>query len=186
LAAIHEKIVMSAEGCKILLTGLPGCGKTTAVMGVLERLRGVKAAGFYTEEIREGGKRLGFGWRSLEGEGGVLAHVDISGKFRVGRYGVNVSEFERKVVPILDAGRENVDLFVVDEIGKMECFSRKFVEAVGEVLSSEKMLLASVALKGGGFIRAVKEGKGVRLFELRRERFEEIVTEVSEILSGVE
>ncbi|MFQ5904712.1 MAG: nucleoside-triphosphatase, partial [Candidatus Binatia bacterium] len=35
---------------RILLTGNPGIGKTTAIRGTLRNLQGVKCAGFYTEE----------------------------------------------------------------------------------------------------------------------------------------
>ena len=44
----------------LLITGLPGTGKTTVVMRLADRLKRVKAAGFYTEEIRTGGARNGF------------------------------------------------------------------------------------------------------------------------------
>ena len=57
----------------MLLTGLPGCGKTTAVREIAERLAGRKVAGFYTEEIRVGGVRKGFKWKRLDGAEGVDA-----------------------------------------------------------------------------------------------------------------
>jgi nucleoside-triphosphatase len=41
----------------LLITGLPGTGKTTVVMRLADRLKRMKAAGFYTEEIRTGGAR---------------------------------------------------------------------------------------------------------------------------------
>ena len=39
-----------------LLTGRPGCGKTTLIRRLVEGL-GVSAGGFYTEEIRRGSRR---------------------------------------------------------------------------------------------------------------------------------
>jgi nucleoside-triphosphatase THEP1 len=45
---------------RILLTGPPGCGKTTVVGKVADILRN-GASGFYTEEIRDAKKqRIGF------------------------------------------------------------------------------------------------------------------------------
>ncbi len=44
----------------LLLTGLPGVGKTILVRRVLARLDALRVAGFTTEEIRKGGRRLGF------------------------------------------------------------------------------------------------------------------------------
>ena len=43
---------MSSESAKILLTGRPSCGKTTAVMQIVSNLKPEKVAGFYTQEIR--------------------------------------------------------------------------------------------------------------------------------------
>jgi nucleoside-triphosphatase len=68
---------MSRELHKILLTGPPGCGKTTAAMKIVGSLGKMTVAGFYTEEIREAGRRKGFRWHRLDGRCGTLAHVDI-------------------------------------------------------------------------------------------------------------
>jgi nucleoside-triphosphatase THEP1 len=43
---------MRSKCVKILLTGLPGCGKTTAVMKVVAALACENVTGFYTEIIR--------------------------------------------------------------------------------------------------------------------------------------
>jgi nucleoside-triphosphatase len=165
---------------KILLTGPPGCGKTTAIMKVVEQLSAGRAAGFFTQEIREAGERKGFRWRRLDGAEGVLAHVDIRSRCKVGRYGVDVAGFERFVVPVLDIDQSSAELFVIDEIGKMECFSQKFVATVRRLFDSDKAVLATVAQKGGGFIGEVKQYHGVRLVTLTSINREEIVAEVSE------
>ena len=58
----------------LLLTGVPGVGKTTVVKRVAAALAGQKIAGFYTEEVRERGQRVGFRIVTLEGEQATLAH----------------------------------------------------------------------------------------------------------------
>ena len=65
---------------KILLTGRPGCGKTTLVKRVVAKLV-FPAGGFYTEEIRQRGERVGFKIVTLDGEEVVLAHVDFETPF---------------------------------------------------------------------------------------------------------
>ncbi|MDD1768216.1 MAG: hypothetical protein LUQ27_06620, partial [Methanomassiliicoccales archaeon] len=74
----------------ILITGPPGVGKTSAIASIVRRLRD-GAGGFYTDEIREGGERKGFRISSLDGEKGVLAHMSLEGRHKVGKYVVNIS-----------------------------------------------------------------------------------------------
>lgn len=174
---------MVFKSAKILLTGLPGCGKTTAVMQIIETLNCEKVAGFYTEEIRRGDARKGFRWKCFDGAEGRLAHVDIRGRFKVGKYGVDVAGFEESVVPILDAERTDTELFVIDEIGKMECMSEKFVAAVRRLFASENSVLATVAQKGTGLISEVKKYPNIRLFNLTRSGRERTIAEILQALS---
>jgi len=148
---------------KLLLTGPPGCGKTTVVRQVVGRLGDLCLAGFYTQEMREHGRRVGFEAVGLGGQRGILAHVEIHGRHRVGRYGVNVQEFERILRAEMREPAAGVDLFVVDEIGKMECLSYAFVEAVTRALDGPVPVLATVAATGSGFVAAVKARQDVEI-----------------------
>jgi nucleoside-triphosphatase len=174
---------MPSKSAKILLTGLPGCGKTTAIMKIVESLNCEKVAGFYTQEIRQDNSRKGFSWKRLDVAAGTLAHVDIGGRFKVGKYGVDVAGFEKAVVPILDVEQTEAELFIIDEIGKMECFSKEFVAAVRRLFASEKSVLASVAKKGAGLISEVKNYPGAKLFNLTRESSDETIAEILRSLS---
>lgn len=146
----------------ILITGLPGSGKTTLIRKIARALPG--AAGFYTEEIRERGLRRGFRLASLDGRTGVLSHVDIRGPRRVGRYGVDVDGFEAFLENLpLKAAR----IVVMDEIGKMECLSPRFRELITQIISSPaKTAVATIALRGTPFIESLKRTQGARLVEL--------------------
>jgi nucleoside-triphosphatase len=141
---------------KLLLTGPPGCGKTTVIGRVVERMKDRRLAGFYTREIREHGERIGFEVIGLGGRSAMLAHVDFHGGDRVGRYGVDVSGFEAILEQELGQVGKEADVFIIDEIGKMECLSAIFVQAVTRVLDGPVSVLATVAAKGGGFIARVK------------------------------
>jgi nucleoside-triphosphatase len=174
---------MLSESAKILLTGLPRSGKTTAIMQILKNFDCYKVAGFYTQEIRQRGIRRGFSWRRLDGATGTLAHIDIKGPFRVGKYGVDIEGFEKSVVPILDAKENDTELFVIDEIGKMECFSEKFVGAIRSLFKSNKSILATVALKGSGLISEVKNYSNTRLFNLTRHNRDKTIEEILQALS---
>ena len=63
----------SIKNC--LLSGPPGCGKTTVIRRLVERLGDLRLAGFYTEEVREQGQRVGFEAVSLSGRRALLVHV---------------------------------------------------------------------------------------------------------------
>lgn len=139
----------------LFITGLPGTGKTTLLMGLVRRFAHLAPAGFYTEEVRERGVRRGFRLKSLEGGEGILADVAFGGPHRVGRYGVDLDGFEAFLAS-LDLSSHPSPLVFIDEIGKMECLSQRFTDLVETLLDSGKTVVATVARQGEGLIRKVK------------------------------
>lgn len=172
----------------ILITGLPGCGKTTLVKEIATLVHDMCPAGFYTEEIRVAGTRQGFALVCLDGQRGVLAGVDIESPFRVGKYRVDLSGFETFLnkCALKPAGPP---LVIVDEIGKMECLSLLFRHTIEEVLDSDVPCIATIALRGDRFIEAIKKRKDVTIITMKRGDTEshapEIVSHVRELLRKV-
>ncbi len=163
----------------ILITGTPGVGKTTLIRQLAKGLAKYDPAGFYTEEIRDAqGTREGFRLVTLCGRRLVLSHIHHPGPFRVSRYGVDVPGFEQLLAE-LDLRHVHSRLIVIDEIGKMECFSRRFIEEVTALLNSPKMLIATIALKGEGFIRQVKDRPDCRLIMVTRENRDRLLSELA-------
>jgi nucleoside-triphosphatase len=169
----------------LLLTGLPGCGKTTVLLRAIAQLEDLRLAGFYTEEIREHGRRLGFKVAGLGGGSGVLAHADLKTGVQVGRYGVDLEAFNPLVQAEFGKATGEVDLFVIDEIGKMECHSPVFVAAVGKVLDSNVPVLATIALKGGGFVGEVKARGDVELLTVSAGNRDRLASEIAERIRPV-
>lgn len=158
----------------ILITGPPGVGKTTTIVRLAEYFAPLSPVGFVTREIRREGRRLGFELLSLDGTvRRPLARVDLRSPCRVGKYGVDVAGFEEFLQQIDFAGPVGRPV-LIDEIGRMECFSASFRALVENLLSSPAMLIATIALKGQGFISRVKARGDVTLHEIskaNRDRF---------------
>ena len=148
----------------ILVTGPPRSGKSTLIEKVVQGISR-PATGFFTQELREKGRRVGFSITTLEGKTGVLAHQGIRSKFRVGKYGVNLEDLDQIAVPAMIPSAPD-QIVVVDEIGKMECFSRLFKETLLEVLSSDNLVIGSVAIKGDRFIQSIKKRDDVSLVSI--------------------
>ncbi len=152
----------------LFVTGPPGCGKTTVIRQVLASINPhVPISGFFTSEIREKGTRVGFSVKTIAGKEGILAHVNLRSPHRVGRYGVDVACFEEIVLSDLAAG--NYFLYVIDEIGKMECHSKRFCEAVRELLSRNIPVIGTIASQGGGFIGEVRNRKDITIWPVTPE-----------------
>ena len=163
---------------KVLLTGLPGCGKTTLIKRVVNKLPR-HAGGFYTEEIRAGGTRVGFKIVTLNSNQAVFAHVDFTTPQRVGKYGLNLSALETVGITAIREAVQSQRLVVIDEIGPMEIRSAIFREAVNDALDSELSILATIFSRPLPFTDAIKSRPDVRLIEVRPNNREKLVSELS-------
>ncbi len=152
----------------LLLTGSPGCGKTTVLQQVAEHLGDRRLAGFLTLELREHGQRVGFEAVGLGGRRVILAHVRYRSLVSVGRYGVEPDRLVPLIEEELNRPLGTVDAFLIDEIGKMECHCPQFVTTMRRLLGEQTPVVATVALRGGGFIGEVKNRPDVQVVEVTR------------------
>lgn len=158
---------------KIFITGLPGCGKTFLIRKIVEEFKDkIKISGFFTEEIREKGKRIGFKIVDIStGKSGILAGIDIKGP-KISKYGVNLKALKEIGIKAI---RKESQLVVIDEIGAMELLSEKFREEIKNLMNSNKNLLATLHRK------YVKEyGKYGILIHLRRENWKTVFKDIKE------
>ena len=96
----------------LLLTAMPGAGKTTCVRRVAALVRPNPIAGFFTSEVRANGRRTGFEVATFDGRRGILASTGMKSPRRVGGYGVDVDGFERMVVEALSRSYSPETVFI--------------------------------------------------------------------------
>ena len=156
-------VFMTAIKKNIFLTGAPSSGKTTVIKKLISLLNR-PVNGFYTEEERLDGKRVGFMMNTIDGKKGHLAHEDIRSEFHIRRYGVSLENIETIAVPSIAPMGNNV--IILDEIGKMECFSEAFRRAAVEALDSANIVIGTIALGGDEFILGIKNRSDIEIHEV--------------------
>jgi len=154
------------------------------VRGIVDRLRGrVPMTGFFTEEIREEGRRVGFQGVTLDGMAFPLAHVRFGGTLRIGPYGVDLTGLESIGIEALTP-KEPGTLVVLDEVGKMECLSEAFKERVAQLLEDDTPLIATVAAVGVGFVKRVRNNTRAKHFTMTRGESEGMAGEIARMALG--
>ena len=136
-----------------------------------------RPAGFYTQEMREGGMRWGFELVGLDGRRGILSSVDLRSGPAVGRYGVDIAGFEAFLEGFGDSG-PRPGMWIIDEIGKMECLSQRFRVWLISLLDTGAPVLATIALRGTPFIESLKLRSDVRLIESTRQNRDTLMEKV--------
>lgn len=156
----------------ILFTGPPRSGKSTLIESIVKEIK-TSATGFFTREIKEKGSRVGFSIHTLDGKQGLLAHQRIKSRYKVGKYGVNMEDIDGVAVPSMIPEKPET-LAVIDEIGKMECFSALFRKTLVKILESEHPVLGSIAVKGDRFIQKIKAREDVLVVKVTLDNRDEL------------
>ena len=158
------------RGIKIGITGLPGAGKTHALLKVIEMLEmeEIKVGGMITQPIIEEKKRTGFNvidWDTKRSA--VLAHVNIESKFTVGKFGVDLDALEEIGVSSLKKAAEEADVIVIDEVGRMEVESSSFIDTVKDALDMDKPILLTLHKKSRNpLLQDIRRRDDVRILEV--------------------
>lgn len=163
-----------------MIAGLPRSGKTTLIKKITEvDAIGKKARGFLTEEYRAEGQRIGFHVITVpEGKKGLLSRKGLPSPYNVGRYGVNIDVLEDLGCQAILEGIKTSKIIIVDEIGKMELFSKKFRKSLNKALDSPQKVLATIMERPNVFADSIKKRPDVRVFSLTRKNFADAFQEV--------
>ncbi len=165
-----------------LLTGEPRIGKTTTIKKVIERIGLERCGGFYTEEMREQGRRVGFRLVTLDGQSGVFAHTAIAHPPRVGRYGVNLDCLESIGIAAIERAMASKLLTVIDEIGPMELYSEQFQKIIVAAIKSPHLVLGTIALKSLPWLDTMNLRESMKLYRVTLDNRDTLVEELTHLL----
>jgi nucleoside-triphosphatase len=176
-------------GRTLLLSGLPGVGKTTIIKKVVQAL-GDRAGGFYTEEILGPGGRKGFRLVTLDGQTATVAHVNlrVHGRPQISRYGVDVNAIEHVGVAalrrVMSRGKNAParPVCIIDEIGKMELFCGPFKDVVLSAVGGPGRVLATVMAKPNPWVDGLKVLPGVETWKVTKKNRDKLVEKIIEWL----
>ncbi|MGN1045417.1 MAG: NTPase [Candidatus Methanomethylophilaceae archaeon] len=173
---------------KIGITGLPGAGKTQALLRVIEMLREEDAVigGMIDEPVINGKHRVGFTVRDLlTGETEMFADTETVSKIMVGRIGVDLSKFEPVAVTAIKNACESADIIVIDEIGKIEVESEAFVNAVREALEMDKPMIITLHKKSRNpLLQDIRRRDDVRILEVTQTNRNLLPYKVKSLMNG--
>jgi nucleoside-triphosphatase len=97
----------------------------------------------------------------------------------VGRYGVEPDHLVPLIEEELVRPPASVDACLIDEIGKMECHCPKFVTTMRRLLGEPVPVVATIALRGGGFIAEVKNRPDVQIVEVTQANRGELPAQIA-------
>ncbi len=173
---------------KIGITGLPGSGKTFALLRVIEMLQDsdIKIGGMIDEPIDDGRHKTGFTVRDLQtGDREVFASVDIESRVMVGKIGVDLSKLEEVGVAAIRRACESCDVIVIDEVGKMEVESQAFIDSVKEALDADKPMIITLHKKSRNpLLQDIRRRDDVRILEVTPTNRNILPFKIVKLMSG--
>lgn len=173
---------------KILITGPPRCGKSTLISKLIDYYKNKKnyvIYGFLTPEVKMGGTRIGFDILDIySGNISPLARVgDFKTKYKLGKYAVFIEEFDNYIEKYLNLKGKRVNIIIIDEIGKMELFSKKFLNFVKNIFTLEIPILATISLKLNHPIKDyIQNFSSVHVLNLKHQDFQVVFKKVISLL----
>lgn len=127
------------NGQIILLTGIPGVGKSTLLRKIVDSIPEDERLGFLTEEIKSvKGERVGFQLVSLNSPIKRLwlarrEDIGLTNSTRFGRWFVSIDSMQYFVDNYMSIPEPSQTL-ILDEIGPMQCLHYGFMKRVEQLL----------------------------------------------------
>ena len=165
----------------VFLTGEIGCGKSTALRSVLDGLQGVKIKGlqtYYNEPRGSETKRLYLRAFGDTAQGTFLA--ELPG----GDLSCIASVFNEEGSALLESARDQADLIVIDEIGRLEREAFAYHEALRRCIEGDVPMLCAIRKLKAPWADWIRNHPRVRLIEVTTENRDRIPQEILDLLRG--
>lgn len=129
----------------IFLTGQPGIGKSSIIETVINHFK-PKCHGILAKEIKSANERIGFTAINHHGKTHqFMTKTNNPSKFSLGMYDVNLDVIDKFIVPeILQSMSDDNSFIYIDEIGRAQMMSDKFIATIRSLLISKKNILATI------------------------------------------
>ncbi len=131
-----------------IITGTIGQGKTTQSYKLIEilKLNSISVRGVYCPRIMEDGHTVGYDIVDIAENNRVpfLRIDDNSDYKKIGKYIINPDALQVGNEALVNALKCNVDVIVVDEVGKMELNNQGWSENIGELVNSQAILVFAI------------------------------------------
>ncbi len=173
---------------KILLSGMPGIGKSTILEKVLEQLRkqNQQVMGCIVKEMQTNQVRSGFKIHYFpSSKETVLASCEHQfSSQQISKFSVNIDALENELIPFMHEMSESktYDMLIFDEIGRMQSLSPQFIPAVDSIMHSNKSLIATIVYDDEMWARKYKDNQNIFFIVANQNNRDFIATLINRML----
>ena len=173
---------------KIFITGPPRCGKSTLISTLIDYYTVKKKYiiyGFLTPEVKKSGNRIGFDIQDIfSKERRKFARIgNYNTPNKLGKYWIFLEGLEKIITNFETIPFQEIDIFIIDEIGKMELVSKKFQDFISSIFLSNLSIIATIGLT---LKHPIKDHllniPNVKLFNLDRLNFQKTYQKIISML----
>lgn len=155
---------------KVGITGPVGSIKAEALKKIIDMLQkdGLEVQGLLVTEISSNSKLTGYSIFDIYTKKRALfADVGITSRVKIDKLGVDTRILEEILIPSLQKARENANIIVIDEIGKLENATKNVQKEIEETLKSTKPLIVTLHKKSRNpVLQEIRSLEGIRVFDI--------------------
>ncbi|MCL4420322.1 MAG: NTPase [Candidatus Thermoplasmatota archaeon] len=175
---------------KVGITGPVGSIKAEAVSKIIDMLQkdGKIVQGVLVSEIVENNKLYGYSLFDINTKKRIVfAQATIVSRVKIDKLGVDTRLLEEILIPSLKKAREEADVIIIDEIGKLENTTKTIRSEIQTTLKSEKPLIVTLHKKSRNpVLQEIRSLEGIRVFDITPINRNILPFKVLKVLKGEE